>query len=71
MSEARALVRDLLQPNPVIYWVDFLFHITVGWTAFVFTVDLPAGTSYLRVIIVWLLTLAGLYAFQQYFAVTF
>jgi hypothetical protein len=25
-------------------------------------------TSYVRVIVVWVLTLAGLFAFQQYFA---
>lgn len=34
LSEARALVRDLMTPNPLIYWADFLFHITLGWIAF-------------------------------------
>lgn len=34
LSEARDLVRDLATPNPLIYWVDFLFHVTLGWVAF-------------------------------------
>lgn len=35
LHEAHALVRDLMTPNPWIYWLDFLFHITLGWAAFV------------------------------------
>lgn len=34
LYEARALVRDLMTPDPRIYWLDFLFHIVLGWTAF-------------------------------------
>ena len=34
LSEARGLVRDLMTPNPLIYWPDFLFHITLGWVTF-------------------------------------
>ena len=34
LGEARALVRHLMTPNPLIYWADFLFHITLGWAAF-------------------------------------
>ncbi len=34
LREAHHLVRDLLAPNPWIYWIDFLFHVTLGWTAF-------------------------------------
>lgn len=34
LREAHHLVRDLMTPNPWIYWTDFLFHITLGWTAF-------------------------------------
>nr|WP_205010647.1 fatty acid desaturase [Nitrosomonas oligotropha] len=34
MREAHHLVRDLMTPNPWIYWTDFLFHITLGWAAF-------------------------------------
>jgi fatty acid desaturase len=41
LSEARELVRDLAAPNPWIYWVDFLFHVTLGWTSFVLTLQVP------------------------------
>lgn len=34
LREAHHLVRGLMTPNPWIYWTDFLFHITLGWTAF-------------------------------------
>lgn len=34
LSEARNLVRDLYEPNPAIYWLDFLFHVSLGWAAF-------------------------------------
>jgi fatty acid desaturase len=33
--EAREIVRDLITPNLSIYWADFLFHIALGWAAFV------------------------------------
>lgn len=39
--EAHELVRDLMTPNPVIYWIDFLFHIILGWTSFVITLLTP------------------------------
>lgn len=42
LKEARALVRDLHKPNPWIYWVDFLFHITLGWGAFIIALQVPA-----------------------------
>lgn len=34
LQEARGLVRHLMTPKPWIYWVDFLFHISLGWAAF-------------------------------------
>ncbi len=34
LREAHHLVRDLMTPNPWIYWADFLFHIALGWAAF-------------------------------------
>ncbi len=34
LREAHELVRDLMTPNPWIYWADFLFHISLGWAAF-------------------------------------
>ena len=43
LSEARGLVRDLMTPNPLIYWADFLFHITLGWAAFAAALAVAAG----------------------------
>lgn len=34
LREAHHLVRDLMTPNPWIYWIDFAVHITLGWAAF-------------------------------------
>ena len=36
IREAREMVKDLMMPNAFIYWVDFLFHITLGWCSFFF-----------------------------------
>ena len=41
LQEARTLVRDLMTPNPWIYWPDFLFHIALGWGAFVLALRAP------------------------------
>ena len=41
LPEARELVKDLFAPNPRIYWLDFLFHITIGWSAFFLTLKSP------------------------------
>ncbi len=41
LDQARETVRDLFDPNPLIYWADFLFSITLGWAAFVTTLALP------------------------------
>lgn len=41
LREAHALVRDLMTPNPWIYWLDFLFHISLGWAAFVAALYAP------------------------------
>lgn len=38
LKEARALVKDLMTPNPAIYWVDFLVSLTLGAGAFAVTV---------------------------------
>ncbi len=38
LKEARAMVKDLMQPNPAIYWVDFIFSLTLGALAFAVTV---------------------------------
>lgn len=42
IAKARRIVADLFIPNPLIYWVDFLFHATLGWAAFALTVVSPA-----------------------------
>lgn len=41
LYEARALVRDLMTPDPVIYWSDFLFHVVLGWAAFATALHTP------------------------------
>ncbi len=38
MAEAKRIVQDLFEPNPLIYWADFLFYDFSGWTAFVLAV---------------------------------
>lgn len=39
-AQASALVRDLITPNPLIYWADFLFSVTLGWGAFIGAVNM-------------------------------
>ncbi len=41
LREAHALVRDLMTPNPRIYWTDFGFHALLGWAALVLAVRAP------------------------------
>lgn len=41
LREAKVIVQDLFVPNPLIYWMDFLFHVTLGWTAFVLALSIP------------------------------
>ena len=36
IREAREIVKDVMMPNAFIYWVDFLFHIVLGWCSFYF-----------------------------------
>ncbi len=38
LKEARAMVKDLMTANPAIYWIDFLFSVTLGALAFAVTV---------------------------------
>jgi len=44
--EAHKLVHDLMTPNPVIYWLDFLFHISLGWAAFVTALLVPTFSAW-------------------------
>jgi fatty acid desaturase len=41
LDKARELVKGLNTPNPWIYWTDFLFHVTLGWAAFLLTLRSP------------------------------
>lgn len=41
LSEARGMVKDLMTPNPLIYWADFLTSVILGWSAFYITLKLP------------------------------
>jgi fatty acid desaturase len=44
VPDARKLVKDLIAPNPRIYWLDFLASVTLGWAAFLLTLQLPSGS---------------------------
>ncbi len=46
LREAHNLVRDLMTPNPWIYWIDFLFHNALGWTAFVTVLSTPLFSAW-------------------------
>lgn len=41
MAEAKRAIQDLFEPNPRIYWADFLLSDLLGWTAFVAAVRAP------------------------------
>jgi len=45
LRQAYLLVNDLMAPRPLIYWADFLFHISLAWGAFVLIVRLPAFSA--------------------------
>ena len=42
MAQAKHIVQDLFEPNPFIYWVDFLAMDFLGWAAFVLAARAPA-----------------------------
>ncbi len=50
--EAHNLVRDLMTPNPLIYWLDFLFHISLGWVAFVMLLLIPLFSAWQFVVFI-------------------
>jgi len=41
VTEAREAVKDLMTPDPRIYWADFLASVTIGWGAFYLTLTQP------------------------------
>ncbi|MCJ9428632.1 fatty acid desaturase family protein [Kordiimonas marina] len=57
LREARRLVKDLWQPNPRIYWTDFLISCTLGWAAIV-TATLAPFLSLLQIAAMIVATLA-------------
>ncbi|MBS1269472.1 MAG: hypothetical protein MAG794_00423 [Gammaproteobacteria bacterium] len=46
LREAHALVRELLVPKAWTYWLDFLFHIMLGWGAFVTALRMPVFSAW-------------------------
>jgi fatty acid desaturase len=44
LAEARQIVRDLFEPNPWIYWVDFLVSMVVGTVCFGLVRQVPTGS---------------------------
>ena len=46
LDRARELVKGLNAPNPWIYWTDFLFSITLGWTAFFLALRSPPFSAW-------------------------
>lgn len=46
LREAHHLVRDLMTPNPWIYWIDFLFHNSLGWAAFITALSTPLFSAW-------------------------
>ncbi len=38
MADAKRITQDLFNPNPWIYWIDFLFNVALGWTAFILAI---------------------------------
>lgn len=59
IGEARKLVKDLIAPNPRIYWLDFLLSVSLGWAAFIITLQLPTGSP--QQLIAYLVTSLALY----------
>ncbi|WP_417623457.1 fatty acid desaturase family protein [Paremcibacter congregatus] len=59
LKEARALVKDLMKANPVIYWVDFLLSVALGAGAFAVTVW--ADTFSVLGIVAYLVAVFALY----------
>lgn len=54
-DRARTLVRDLHNPNPVIFWTDLVITAAIGWSAFAFSIVLD---SYMSVLAFCIATLA-------------
>lgn len=42
LQQARGIVEGLFAPNPLIYWADFLFSVTLGWGSFILIIKFPS-----------------------------
>lgn len=58
IREARAVVRDLFEPNPVIYWTDFLLSMAVGGGCLVAARRLAGDFSVAQVLLTCVVCLA-------------
>lgn len=45
LREARKIVKDLHTPKPLIYWVDFMVSITIGWAVVIAAALSPAFSA--------------------------
>jgi len=59
IAEARKLVKDLIAANPRIYWLDFLLSVSLGWAAFIITLQLPNWSP--QQLVAYLVTSLALY----------
>ena len=59
MAEAKKIVQDLFDPNPWVYWCDFLFFDLLGWTAFGLAVRAPSFS--MSQILFWIAGALALY----------
>ena len=59
LDKARELVKGLNAPNPWIYWTDFIFSITLGWTAFILVLRSPPFSAWQ--VVFYLVTSLALY----------
>jgi len=57
LREARKIVADLQKPNPIIYWLDFLFFNSLGWAA-VATATMSPLFSAVQIIAICIATIA-------------
>jgi len=62
--ELRPLLTDLFKVKDRIYWIDFLFHLGLGYTAFFLSQSLDLGVRY-RSFTFWLLFLIACFALYR------
>ena len=60
IREAREIVKDLMLPNALIYWFDFLLNIVLGWCSFYFCYNAILFSP-----IQWALFLVSIFSFYR------